>query len=231
MVSPCSTSVIRLEAIFRKSVNATFFTYKPPDEYIQLYILNIFCQDTLSDLLPRVATKVFTAQRIPAYIIEEIKKYSSEVFFYKDDIRWASRIVKGILEANSPRVTDIGRTMEEQSEEANCRAVYRFLERTDPWEALRLMFLEDPEKALEAVSEADENRGAVPGFEELVAVGKDDAEEAGHLREASVPGGAGLWNCGAGGGEPSGSDVPGEGEKIEDLLGDLCIAEGSSVDI
>jgi len=36
----------------------------------------------------------------------------SEVFLHKDEIRWADRIVKGILETDSPWVSDIGRAME-----------------------------------------------------------------------------------------------------------------------
>jgi len=40
IVSPCSTSVMKSEALLRKSVNATLFIYAPPDVCIQLYILD-----------------------------------------------------------------------------------------------------------------------------------------------------------------------------------------------
>ena len=53
--------------------------------------------------------------------------------------------MKGILEADSPRVSDIGRAMGLHSPEANCRGVYRFLQKTDPREALRLMYRENAE--------------------------------------------------------------------------------------
>ena len=33
--------------------------------------------------------------------LEEIEKYVSEVFFHKDEIRWAARIVKGRRRRNS----------------------------------------------------------------------------------------------------------------------------------
>jgi hypothetical protein len=85
--------------------------------------------------------------------LEEIEKYVSEVFFHKDEIRWAARIVKGILEADSPRVSDIGRAMGVHSPEANCRGVYRFLQKTDPREALRLMYREDAEYIIGDVTE------------------------------------------------------------------------------
>ena len=85
--------------------------------------------------------------------LEEIEKYVSEVFFHKDEIRWAARIVKGILEADSPRVSDIGRAMGVHSPEANCRGVYRFLQKTDPREALRLMYREDAEYIMGDVTE------------------------------------------------------------------------------
>ena len=44
-----------------------------------------------------------------------------EIFSHKDEIRWAARIVKGILEADSPRVSDIERAMGVHSPEATCR--------------------------------------------------------------------------------------------------------------
>jgi hypothetical protein len=61
--------------------------------------------------------------------------------------------VKGILEADSPRVSDIGRAMGGHSPEANCRGVYRFLQKTDPREALRLMYREDAEYVIGDVTE------------------------------------------------------------------------------
>jgi hypothetical protein len=61
--------------------------------------------------------------------------------------------VKGILEADSPRVSDIRRAMGVHSSEANCRGVYRFLQKTDPREALRLMYREDAEYVMGEVTE------------------------------------------------------------------------------
>ena len=42
-------------------------------------------------------------------------------------------------------MSDIGRAMGVHSPEANCRGVYRFLQKTDPREALRLMYRENAE--------------------------------------------------------------------------------------
>ena len=53
------------------------------------------------------------------------------------------------------------------------------------------------------------------GGEKDLLLEKDDAEEAGHLREAPGADASGLWDWGVGGREPSGSGVPGEGKKME----------------
>jgi hypothetical protein len=56
--------------------------------------------------------------------------------------RKATRIVAGILKARSPRISEIAREMG-GNEAANYKCVQRFLEVTDPQQALLRMFLED----------------------------------------------------------------------------------------
>ena len=76
--------------------------------------------------------------------IGEIQRYVEKLFDLRGQVKWATRIIKGILEADSPRISDIGRAMG-GSVQANTRAVYRFLHSSDPREALKLLYREEAE--------------------------------------------------------------------------------------
>jgi hypothetical protein len=82
----------------------------------------------------------------------EIERYVQKLFDLRGQVKWATRIIKGILEADSPRISDIGRAMG-GSVEANTRAVYRFLQGTDPREALKLLYREEAEYVIGDVTE------------------------------------------------------------------------------
>ena len=84
----------------------------------------------------------------------EIERYIQKLFDLRGQVKWATRIIKAILEADSPRISDIGRAMG-GSVQANTRAVYRFLHSTDPREALKLLYREEAEYVIGDVTEME----------------------------------------------------------------------------
>jgi hypothetical protein len=71
----------------------------------------------------------------------EIEKYMRTLFNRRGDIHWATVIVKAILEADSPRISDVARAMGGGTE-AGMRAIHRFLRwGEDPREAMKLLYL------------------------------------------------------------------------------------------
>lgn len=69
-----------------------------------------------------------------------IKQFTDQCFERDNDK--AARIVKGILDARSPRISDISNAMEGNSD-SNYKTIQRFIERNDPRENLRSLFNED----------------------------------------------------------------------------------------
>lgn len=83
----------------------------------------------------------------------QVEKYVRELFSWRGDIKWATAIVKAILEADSPRISDVARAMEGGRHAAE-RAIYRFLDGgQDPREAMRLLYREEAEYLLADLTE------------------------------------------------------------------------------
>ena len=61
------------------------------------------------------------------------------LFDEKETARKASEIIKGMIKAHSPRLSDISREMRGNAE-ANYKRIQRFLEETDPQQALLRLF-------------------------------------------------------------------------------------------
>ena len=72
--------------------------------------------------------------------IDNIKKLTDQCFDRDNDI--ATRIIKGILDARSPRISDISNNMYAKSD-ANYKAIQRFLNANDPRDNLHRLFNED----------------------------------------------------------------------------------------
>ncbi len=87
------------------------------------------------------------------FTTNQVQKYVRELFSWRGDIQWATRIVKAILEADSPRISDVARAMAGSSHAAE-RAIYRFLEwGQDPREAMHLLYREEAEYLLADLTE------------------------------------------------------------------------------
>lgn len=71
--------------------------------------------------------------------LEDMGKFASELFDQPREAEKAATILKGILEACSPRLSDLSHAMR-GSPQANYKALQRFLERNDPREALRRLY-------------------------------------------------------------------------------------------
>ena len=69
---------------------------------------------------------------------DSIKRFTDQCF--DTDSEKASSIIKGILDAGSPRISDISHAMEGTSSDSNYRSMHRFLERNDPKEALHRLY-------------------------------------------------------------------------------------------
>jgi hypothetical protein len=74
--------------------------------------------------------------------IDNIKPFTDQCFDRENDK--AARIVKGILDAKSPRISDISNAME-GNPDANYKTIQRFLDTNDPRENLHRLFNEDEE--------------------------------------------------------------------------------------
>jgi hypothetical protein len=74
--------------------------------------------------------------------IDNIKQFTDQCFDKDNDK--AARIVKGILGAKSPRISDISNEMD-GNPDANYKTIQRFLDNNDPRENLHRLFNEDEE--------------------------------------------------------------------------------------
>lgn len=74
--------------------------------------------------------------------IDNIKQFTDQCFDRDNDK--ATRIVKGILDAKSPRISDISNAME-GNPDANYKMIQRFMDNNDPRENLHRLFNEDEE--------------------------------------------------------------------------------------
>jgi hypothetical protein len=71
-----------------------------------------------------------------------ISEFAKQMFTDQKTAQQASQIMQGIMEERSPRISDIAARMP-GSEAANYKRIQRFLEKTEPEEALRLLFNEE----------------------------------------------------------------------------------------
>ena len=72
--------------------------------------------------------------------IDNIKKFTDQCFDRDNDK--AARIVKGILDAKSPRISDISNEMDDKPD-ANYKTIQRFLDNNDPRDAIHRLYDED----------------------------------------------------------------------------------------
>lgn len=72
--------------------------------------------------------------------IDNIKQFTDQCF--DRDSGKAARIIKGILDSGSPRMSDISNAMEGNSD-ANYKTIQRFIAKNDPKEALHRLYDED----------------------------------------------------------------------------------------
>jgi len=72
--------------------------------------------------------------------IDNIRQFTDQCFDKENDR--VAKIVKGILDAKSPRISDISNTME-GNPDANYKMIQRFLDNNDPRENLHRLFNED----------------------------------------------------------------------------------------
>ena len=69
--------------------------------------------------------------------IDNIKEFTDQCF--DRDTQKAASIIKGILDAHSPRISDISNAMEGNSD-ANYKTIQRFIDKNDPKEALQRFY-------------------------------------------------------------------------------------------
>lgn len=80
-----------------------------------------------------------------------------------EDETLVSRVLHGILEAQSPRLSDISHAMEGTSPSANVKALNRFLDEVDPWMPLLRLFDENAPFAVGEESETNRSAMRVSG--------------------------------------------------------------------
>lgn len=78
----------------------------------------------------------------PVLPVKEMERFAQELFDRPEQAQKAAGILKGILEAQSPRLSDIAQAMP-GNPEANYKAIQRFLEATDPRDSLLRLFDEE----------------------------------------------------------------------------------------
>jgi len=72
--------------------------------------------------------------------IDNIKRFTDQCF--DRESQKAAEIIKGILDAHSPRISDISNAMEKSSD-ANYKAIQRFIDKNDPKEAVQRFYDSD----------------------------------------------------------------------------------------
>ncbi|MCL0049024.1 hypothetical protein M1N13_01845 [Dehalococcoidia bacterium] len=74
--------------------------------------------------------------------VSDMQRFVAECFDRPEESEKATRILKGILDARSPRISDISHAMEGSSE-ANYKTIQRFLDSSDPKQALQRLYWEE----------------------------------------------------------------------------------------
>ncbi|MCL0070211.1 transposase [Dehalococcoidia bacterium] len=74
--------------------------------------------------------------------VSDMQRFAAECFDRPEESEKATRILKGILDARSPRISDISHAMEGSSE-ANYKTIQRFLDSSDPKQALQRLYWEE----------------------------------------------------------------------------------------
>jgi hypothetical protein len=74
--------------------------------------------------------------------VEDMRKFAGELFDGEEESDKASPILKAILDARSPRLSDIAHNME-GNPDANYKAIHRFLKWADPQKALKRLFMDE----------------------------------------------------------------------------------------
>lgn len=83
--------------------------------------------------------------------VSDLEPFVQELF--AEDATLVSRVLHGILKAQSPRLSDISHSMEGTSSGANYKALNRFVRDVDPWMPLLRLFDEDAPFVLGDVTE------------------------------------------------------------------------------
>jgi hypothetical protein len=76
-----------------------------------------------------------------------LSRFVGSLFDDPETIRIATEIIKGMIQSHSPRLSDISREMR-GNEAGNYKKIQRFLERTEPQEALLRLFQSEAEFVL-----------------------------------------------------------------------------------
>jgi hypothetical protein len=71
--------------------------------------------------------------------LSDMRRFATECFDEAGESKKAARILKGIMDARSPRISDISHAME-GSPEANYKAIQRFLDTSDPRSILHRLY-------------------------------------------------------------------------------------------
>ena len=92
-----------------------------------------------------------------------ISEFAKELFTDPKAAEQAGQIMKGIMVARSPRVSDIAANMP-GSEAASYKRVQRFLQHNEPQEALRLMFNEEADFVIADPTEIERPHAHKTGY-------------------------------------------------------------------
>ena len=84
--------------------------------------------------------------------IDNIKEFTDQCF--DRDTEKAAIIIKGILDAHSPRLSDISNAMEGNSD-ANYKTIQRFIDKNEPKESLQRLYDEDSSFVLGAPTDIE----------------------------------------------------------------------------
>ncbi len=110
--------------------------------------------------------------------LSDMRRFTDECFDEEKESKQAARILKGILDARSPRISDISHAME-GSPEANYKAIQRFLNTSDPRRGLNRLYWEQASFVIGDPTDIERNQarkteyvgklkdGKTPGFQIL----------------------------------------------------------------
>jgi len=118
--------------------------------------------------------------------VSDLEPFVREIF--AEDERLVSRILHGILQAQSPRLSDIRHAMERPSPSANSKALNRFLDEAYPWMPLLRLFDENAPFVMGDVTEVERRQAKKTALVKNVYYRRNPARELGGVVEAGMSG-------------------------------------------